>query len=1183
MNLPPDLSYTDSSYDASSYKYKVGGSLSAHDPTYVERQADINLYNSLKAGECCHVLNSRQMGKSSLRVRTMERLQSEGFACASVDLSAIGSQVTVEQWYEGIIYRITRCLNIDGKDRWQNWLDRHHFLSPAQRLGAFIEEVLLEFIPQNIIVFIDEIDSILDLKFPVDDFFALIRACYNFRAENSKYNRLTFCLIGVSTPSDLIQQEQFTPFNIGCHIELTGFTLNEATPLIRGLEDRVDEPQKVLEKVLNWTGGQPFLTQKLCRLIVKQSTNRQPDVDRLVREHIVQNWQSQDIPEHFKTIENYLLRKEERSSRLLKLYQEILTQNKIALDNSHEQMQLRLSGIAIQEDGNLKIYNRLYEAIFDLNWVKKQLDYLRPYRLEINQWLENNRDPSYLLRGRALEKALEWKKGKSLSVEEEDFLTIGQQEHQKTVEQEKARAEIALEQERKEQEIDRKIKRILLTIFIITVFILFGVLAGVFYRTYRTIEQNKKQTIDNITVSLEGQKTQARLKEDLLPAIRDLAEARSNNENFDRENLENSLLKLEEILGDIWERNRLEGHEAEIRNVSFSPNGTWLATASGDKTARLWNLENSQIITLDHLSDVFSVSFSPDEQEPQLATGSRDGTVRLWNVQGKLQKEFPGREKAIYDLEFKPDGQALAIASEDRRVYLLTLDDNENHEVNLLEHSSEVYSLNFSPDGQLLVTGSRNGIVRLWNSQGGLQKKFRGSDRAIYSVSFSPDGQLIATGSRDGTVHLWDLQGRERNTIGNLIEEDNDVNSVRFSPDGKYLATALSDGTIELWDLKGNLLKSLQGHEGAVFDLDFKRDCSLLASASNDTTIRLWDLSKLKPYRSTIEDFQDDIKSLSLSSSQKFLATASSEGKIYFWDSEGHLKGTFQDGNDRSEIKAIIFDREDTKIATASQDGTVRLWDLKGNLMFKAQTGNVPIYSLSFQPDGNLIAVGSENGKVYLKDWKNRELAREIQADNGRIYSVSFTPDGQQIITGSSDGTFGWWDLQGNLQHDLELEEEPIHSFNFNPNKPQVAIASENTIRLMDLSTNTEIDKLDSLQLEDTPILFYRVQYSPDGKRVAIGANNGKAYLWNLQISAIKTLPVSLESNALVDVWFDMDGKQLFTVSDDGIVKTWDVESPVQKKVQKLLKEACLWLGDYIKIYGDPPDLFLDTCESDGV
>ncbi|WP_445242439.1 AAA-like domain-containing protein [Microcoleus vaginatus] len=253
--------------------YQVGGSLTNNAPNYVKRQADDDLYNGLKAGEFCYVLNSRQMGKSSLQVRTIQRLRNEEIACAAIDISEIGNRgVTPEQWYAGLLRILENNFNLSDIVNVRTWWRDRNFLTPVQRLSEFIETVLLPNISSNIVIFIDEIDSILALDFPADDFLALIRSCYNKRAHNSEFDRLTWALLGVASPTDLCHEKNVssnTPFNIGKAIELTGFDETEAQPLAAGLAELTDSPHEVLREVLYWTGGQPFLTQKLCKLLLE--------------------------------------------------------------------------------------------------------------------------------------------------------------------------------------------------------------------------------------------------------------------------------------------------------------------------------------------------------------------------------------------------------------------------------------------------------------------------------------------------------------------------------------------------------------------------------------------------------------------------------------------------------------------------------------------------------------------------------------------------------------------------------------------------------------------------------------------------------------------------------------------------------------------------------------------------
>lgn len=361
--------------------YQVGGSLDSNASCYVERTADTQLLNSLSSGQFCYVLNPRQSGKSSLSIKVAEQLTKQGVSCGFIDLMGIGFQdLTPQQFYGGLIFNLSQTLKLEDDYNFDcnQWLQNNngHERLPIEILKDFIDNVVLKAIESNIVIFIDEIESVLRFNFSTIHLFEFIRDIYIKRSTVREYRRLNFVLVGVTTPSDLVQSSLSSPFDLGQLIELPGFTLEEARSLLPGLTGKVQNPQAVLEAILSWTNGQPFLTQKLCYLVVNHGQSIQPQgeqqyVDDLVFNLIINNWHRQDNPPHFRTIQDIFLYEDRTLKERIKCYKKLLKNATIPFQNSLTHQKLILSGlVAKSKSDRLVLYNRIYPLIFNIDWVK---------------------------------------------------------------------------------------------------------------------------------------------------------------------------------------------------------------------------------------------------------------------------------------------------------------------------------------------------------------------------------------------------------------------------------------------------------------------------------------------------------------------------------------------------------------------------------------------------------------------------------------------------------------------------------------------------------------------------------------------------------------------------------------------------------------------------------------------
>ena len=349
--------------------FVAGGTVPPGSPSYVERAADRELFDALLAGEFCYVLNARQMGKSSLAVRTIERLATRGVRTAFVDLTRIGgATVNPEQWYAGLLVEAGRALGL--RSQAAQWIKSHRDLGPAQRFLSFLHEEALALVDAPIVLMIDEIDAIRSLPFSTDELFAGLRQLFNGRATDPRLERLTVCLLGAALPSDLIRDPRTTPFNIGRRVELRDFTPEEARPFAGA----VGETR--LRRVLRWTNGHPYLTQVLCAALADGASG---GVDALVRERYLDP-RARETDTNLSDVGRRLIGEgdpdvgDAERADALSAYRRMRLDRTVLDDEANPAAaRLKMSGVARSKGGRLQMRNRIYRRAFDRRWV---LDHL---------------------------------------------------------------------------------------------------------------------------------------------------------------------------------------------------------------------------------------------------------------------------------------------------------------------------------------------------------------------------------------------------------------------------------------------------------------------------------------------------------------------------------------------------------------------------------------------------------------------------------------------------------------------------------------------------------------------------------------------------------------------------------------------------------------------------------------
>ncbi|KAF9056016.1 WD40-repeat-containing domain protein [Panaeolus papilionaceus] len=512
----------------------------------------------------------------------------------------------------------------------------------------------------------------------------------------------------------------------------------------------------------------------------------------------------------------------------------------------------------------------------------------------------------------------------------------------------------------------------------------------------------------------------------------------------------------------------LDGHTSSVNSVAFSGDGRKVVSGSDDWTIGVWDAESGDVVVgplhgHTNVGGVTAVAFSSDDLF--VASGSFDRTVRIWDrASGDcIYGPFEGHSSWVNCVAFSPDGNYIASASEDETIQLWNVLEGDVASAPWEGHTDSVTSIAFSSDGKRLVSGSHDETLRIWDVATGelAGGAFTGHTNGVMSVAFSSDGKRLVSGSRDESIRIWDARPREDEDVFTPLPAHTDgVTSIAISPDGKYIISGSDDDTIRIWDASnGTAIKKFEGHTSWINSITVSPDNSLVASGSDDQTIRIWVIS------------DDDHRCTQTTLS-------------------GHRNG----------ITAVTFFPDSRRLVSGSYDNTVRIWD--------AETGDVLlgplephaswVTTVAVSPDGALIASGSQDNSIaILSAETGEEVAGPFLGHTGAVNSVAFSPDGSRIASASNDLTIRIWDVTtGDLLHAPFFGHTGIIlCVSFSPDNLHVASGSaDKTIRIWDSGTG----EVALGPLEGHVGAVFSVAYAPDGSKLASASEDEIIRLWDI-------------------------------------------------------------------------------------
>jgi WD40 repeat protein len=1057
---------------------------------YLRRFADEQLLALCRTGTFAYVLTARQMGKSSLMINTEEHLAEEGIRTVEIDLNGIGVKVTRDEWYRGILFEIQSQLSLtQDVTEWWNAPIRSG-LSATQRLLLFFEEVMLVEISEPIIIFVDEIETTIRLDF-TDDFFAAVRRVHNARSSR-RFQRLAFVLIGAATPDSLIRDQKLTPFNIGQGVVLSDFTFEEAVPLAVGFGLPPEQAQRVLRRVLHWSGGHPYLTQRICRAIAETQRDNWTDayVDKIV-ERVFFDDQS-DIDKNLRFVREMLLTSDLSREYVLKTYRDILNEGRPVLDDEQALIKshLKLSGIVKRQGMALRVRNPVYRRVFNESFVKTNMPInwtrrltrvavaalviatlLGPYA-----WIQKTVAEAALANEKSLNHRLE-QSSKNLEEKNKELeLTQAQLRAAKEeAEQQGRNAQAAAATATKAKHEEERLRRL-------------AQVAAQAERHAKEIAEVERGKAERLAQNEKTAKDEAEKQRDIEKVKADKASLVSDA--MRRRSFIDKLLALDrgtESLPDrviIAREALLQAKQAGETTNDFPA----MPSAYENLMANAMLLPRSTAVSFD--GKITSPMFTRDGQT-LVGIGSDEKTLQLWDLKNqKLETRKVSESGSIID--YSLNGRFVAIRQ-------------PNLEIRIHDLQSDREFVVFRPQGK----GSTAPV-----------------DTNSY-VIFSPDEKYVLNCPCDHdspSLGLWHIRNGQK--IADLPRPKNMLH-VDFSGDGRF---------VNMIDRSGQIY---------VFETEFGR---AIRDKPPEKATREKRKAVIEPERFA----PDELVSTVYSANKNFLLIASQK-VAEVWNLSNPLArekvARIDIGTGRlSKIRGGLAVSDDGQFATTfgESNATVDLWDLTKKDVVRRVNNVGEINVTLFSPDGKEFLTISDAAFRVWDTWTGVEVYRGVEEIDCGCTSGSFgpaiSPDGNSLVTSTKEGLARLWDISTGAQSIRRLINFSTSTLDLSNDRFVTINPDSRTVDVRELSSNRLIERR-TFDQKLTAAIF-----SADGNDVVLFRSGGNAYaasIWRWKVGARDDpWSVTITTPRVSDLALSRGGKFLAAVVDEDnpAIRIWGVK-----------------------------------------